>query len=130
MALSRDLTTSFDYLVWNPSFQRGKPVRVLLNAPEATAAAQKNLLLYKAGPPETIVDVRGREGHYSIDSHGFRYLKHHSQYSVAELHNTQIVQEHYLAECQAVLEDSLNDVDRVHVFNWRVRRSQWWLYSA
>ena len=113
MALSRDLTTSLDYLVWNPSFQRGKPVRVLLN-----------LLLYKAGPPETIVDVRGREGHYSIDSHGFRYLKHHFQYSVADFHNTQIVQEHYLAECQAALEDSLDDVDRVHVFNWRVRRSQ------
>lgn len=95
---------------------------MLLNAPEATTAAQKNLLLYKARLPETIVNVRGRERHYSIDSHGFKYLKHHSQYSVAELYNTQIVQEHYLAKCQAVLKDSLNDINRVHVFNWKVRR--------
>lgn len=93
MALSGDLTTSFDYLVWNPSFQKGKPLRVLLNEPRATTDAQKNLLLYKAGPPETVVDVRGREQQYSLDSHGFRYLKHCSQYSVAELHNTQTVPE-------------------------------------
>ena len=126
MALSGDLTTSFDYLVWNPSFQKGKPVRILVNAPKARAGEKKNLLLYKAGPPETVVDVRGREEQYSLDSHGFRYLKHCSQYSVAELHSTQTVQEHYLAECEAVLKNSLDGVDRVHLFNWRVRRSQLW----
>lgn len=118
MPLSGALIASFDYLVWNPSFQKGVPVKVLLNG--TAGAESKDLLVYKTGPPETVVDVRGREEQYSLDSHGFRYLKHCSQYSVSELHNVQIVQRHYLAECEAILKDCLDGVDRVHLFDWRV----------
>jgi hypothetical protein len=124
MALSGDLTISFDYLVWNPSFERGSPVKVQLDGPKNATHAHQTLLSYKAGTPEKIIDVRGREEQYSLDSHGFRYLRHSSRLSVAELHDPQMVQKYYLAECEAVLRDLLEGVDRVHLFNWRVRSSR------
>lgn len=118
--MPHDLTSSFEYLVRQPSFEEGKPFQIDLS--EESADRRKKTISFDTGPPEIIHDVRGQEECFSLDSHGFVYIKHHSKYTVAELHDRGTVQERYLAECETILRDRLSGVDRIYLFDWRVRK--------
>jgi hypothetical protein len=123
MAQSHDLTSAFDYLVWDPLYQREKPFQVLTDIPKESADQRKDNLSFKTGPPETIHDVRGHEQSYSLDRHGFAYIKHRTKFSIAELHNGGIVQQQYFAECEEILRGHLNGVDKIRIFDWRVSKN-------
>lgn len=69
-------------------------------------------------------DVSGEEDNYTLDSHGFQYVRHES--SEREFTDDSPVREVYYEECERILQN-VTGASRIHVFNHKVRRgpTQW-----
>jgi len=71
-----------------------------------------------------VTDVSGDEDLYSLDSHGFQYVRHESRET--DFTEEQAIRETYYKECEQLLKD-VTGAGRVHIFNHKVRRgpTQW-----
>ncbi|KAM0273974.1 hypothetical protein ACHAQH_008066 [Verticillium albo-atrum] len=72
----------------------------------------------------TITDVTGDEDKYTLDSHGFQYLKHESREK--EFTDLAALKGTYYAEMEQLYKD-VTGANRVHIFGHQVRRgpSNW-----
>jgi hypothetical protein len=76
--------------------------------------------------PFVITDVNGDEASYTLDGHGFQYLKHHSNESAFT--DEEAITTQYYDECQRIIKSAVSGpVKKVHIFNHKVRRgpTQW-----
>lgn len=118
------LLTKFHYLLWDPIYETEKPFQIYSDIPpEAEDKRQTNLKFELAAAAETIEDVRGRESLFTLDSHGFQYIRHHSNVSEFEFYEGTGVEDKYLPECEEVLKQQLDGVDEILLFDWRVSDS-------
>lgn len=69
--------------------------------------------------PFTITDISGHETSYSLDTHGFQYIRHISAETLFT--NEHAIVTAYYDECKELLK-SVTGANRVHVFNHKVRR--------
>lgn len=69
-------------------------------------------------------DVKGDEGKYTLDSHGFQYIHHSS--AEKDFINEEAILTTYYDECKQLIKD-VTGATRVHIFNHKVRRgpTQW-----
>ena len=72
----------------------------------------------------TITDLSGEEENYTLDSHGFQYIRHES--GDKDFTDEQAIQSAYYQECEQLIKD-VTGATRVHIFNHKVRRgpTQW-----
>ncbi|KAK3994435.1 hypothetical protein QBC44DRAFT_391705 [Cladorrhinum sp. PSN332] len=71
-----------------------------------------------------ISDITGEEDSYTLDKHGFEYVKHESEDK--EFTDEQAIRSHYYPECEKLIKD-VTGASCVHIFNHKVRRgpTQW-----
>jgi hypothetical protein len=81
---------------------------------------RKDNLTYKPGPLEKVHDVRGAGNHFTLDQHGFEYIRHSTRVSDVNIYSKEHVENIYLPECEQLLKNVLDGADEVHVFDWRV----------
>lgn len=116
------IENSFQYLVWNPLYETEKPFQIFSDIPPHSPDQRKdNLHFAPTSNFETINDVRGKENLYIIDKHGFQFIKHPSCLSDSELLDKNKLRKSYIPECELLIQKTLDDVDEVVVFDWRVR---------
>src|SRR5260370_21129041 len=81
-----NIENSFQYLVWNPIYRTEKPFQIFSDIPPDWPDQRKDNLHFEfASSVETINDVRGQEHIYTLDQHGFPYIKHESCLSDSDL---------------------------------------------
>ena len=119
----QDFSHSFDYLVWDPIYHYEKPFQIFSDIPPDSFDQRKTNLRFEGAEPEQVHDVRGEEELYTLDRHGFQYVKHTSKLTDDELRDSRVVEDSYYRECEAVLRQKLEGVDQVLVFDWRVSSS-------
>lgn len=117
----KDAVARFFYLQWDPSFRTSTPYE-LLSAPPP--GQPKSNLTFRPGAPEPVEDVRrSPPGTFTLDAHGFAYLRHRSTLSPRDFRSRAAIEGAYLPECEALLRAALDGVDELHVYNWRLRDS-------
>jgi hypothetical protein len=67
----------------------------------------------------TVTDVTGDEEKYTLDTHGFQYVRHQSREQ--DFTDEERIQTAYYDECVKLLKD-VTGATRVHIFNHKVRR--------
>lgn len=75
-------------------------------------------LKWEEAEPEAITNVRGIEDTFTLDDHGFAYVKWPTLFQLWD--NRRAVEEIYLPEIEALFKESVPGVDEVVVFDWRV----------
>jgi hypothetical protein len=120
MIVPQDEQARFKYLKWLDLYKIEKPFQLFLDIPEDSPDQRRSNLVYEDGPAETVRDVRGHEADFSVDRNGFAYIKHDFTLSNEEFQNNSVVESTYLPECEKILRENLEGVDRVHFFDWRV----------
>ena len=116
---SPPVEASLTFLKWQDLFAKEKPIQVL-DAHKA-ASDQKAATITFHDSVELVDDVRGRESDFSIDIQGFEYHKHASKVKPHQFQDKDYVDAHYLPECEELLKERFEGVDRIHFLYWRVR---------
>ena len=116
---SAPIEARFTYLEWQELFAKEKPVQVL-DAHKAAPDQKAATITFHDNIVEEVEDVRGRESDFSIDVQGFEYYKHASKVKPEQFKDEDYVNEHYLPECEELLKERFEGVDRIHFLYWRV----------
>ncbi len=115
-----EVETQLEYLRWIPLYEKEKPFKLFLNIPADAKDKRESNLVFDKGK-QIIRDIRGDESRFNLDDHGFCFRNHKS--AVDDLRNHDIIENEYLFECEQLLKDEVDNVDRVVIFDWRVRLS-------
>lgn len=102
MAAAVDAT--FEFLQWQPSYEEQKPYEIFASLPSFSddnkAKIPRSNLVFE---PRTVPvrDVRGREADFTLDAHGFAFLRHAT--ATADLKDRDAVHEQYVPEMERFL---------------------------
>ncbi|KAK4455291.1 hypothetical protein QBC34DRAFT_389712 [Podospora aff. communis PSN243] len=118
-----DTTNTYQYLQWQELYETEKPFQILLDIPEDSPEQRRHNLVFEDGPVETVHDVRGRESEYSLDKNGFTYIKRASNMAPDDFTNRDKVTNVFLPELEAMLKETLDDVDQVFIYDYRRRQT-------
>ncbi|KAL9026671.1 MAG: hypothetical protein Q9196_004694 [Gyalolechia fulgens] len=115
------ISTTFQYLAWQKLYETEKPFKLFVDLPAHVSDQRRTNLEFRSKDAEDIIDVRGYEASFSLDIHGFQFIKHTT--SVEDFHDLTEVQEKYFKEVAEIIRDNVEDVERVVIFDWRLRTS-------
>lgn len=103
------VNASFEFLQWQESYEKQKPYEIFLpldsfGEQHRNKVPRSNLVF----EPRTVSvqDVRGREGDFGLDTHGFQFVRH-STGVIADLKDRRAVSERYVPEMMGVLRECL-----------------------
>jgi hypothetical protein len=107
--------TRLRYFQWQDTFKKVKPYVCYMDVPAGFPVQNFSV---EWGKPETIHDVRGEEpGAFSLDKHGFSYIKHTFEVSSCD---REAVETEYLPQVEAFLRENIPDVADLKIYTWRV----------
>lgn len=99
-----------------PIFKHEKPYSILTSF---EGCDETTNMQFGPEQAETITSIRGVEDQFTLDKHGFKYTSSPTAFS--DWGNRQAVEENYLPEVEALLHKSVEEVDEILIFDWRVR---------
>lgn len=114
--MSGDVFTSTFYLDHDEKFQHEKPYELRFPPPKGFPARNCTWSNYEK---IKVTDVRGREGDFTLDRHGFQLCHLRTALSADDFASNDIVEKKYLKEAAQCLKDVLQ-ADRVLVFDYSV----------
>lgn len=103
-----------NYIQWDPEFTDKKPFEVHMDLPQEYPP--KNFRVDEESY-QIIEDIRGREGQFSLDDHGFCVKSH--PLSLTNF-DRETVEKQYFPQVEEILKAQLGSHVRVHIFDWRV----------
>jgi len=111
--------TSFEFLQWQPCYEKQKPYEVFLPvASFADKSVPRSNLVFESRAVE-VHDALGRRDDFGLDTHGFQFAK--CPTAVPDLKDRRAVQERYIPEMEAFLRQHLGGEARTLCFDLRVR---------
>ncbi|KAL9029148.1 MAG: hypothetical protein Q9196_002584 [Gyalolechia fulgens] len=121
---SKDVRATFKYLQWDDLFHKEKPFEILIDIPPEAVDQRKTNLKFHEADEEVVQDVRSHISDFTLDEHGFIYIKHQSQLVPEHFKDRDMVERVYLPECESLLRTHVENVDQVYFYNWRLRCSE------
>ena len=117
----RTLVASIKFLRWLPLYEREKPFNIFIDVPDDATDKRTNNLVFE-DCLTAIQDVRGQEDFFRLDKNGFMFLTYDIDFDAFE--NRRLVEENYLPEVERLIHRNVEGVDKIHIFDWRVRISK------
>jgi hypothetical protein len=118
MALSEEAT--FRYLEWNDIFRHERPFQILIDIPPDAPDQRRTNCTFASQSKILVKDVRDNLEGFQLDTHGFTFVKHESKLKDTQFKDRVEVEKMYVKECEDLIKQYLEGVDRVHIFNWLV----------
>lgn len=124
-----DIQTKLKYLQWQASYTHTRPCRIAqFGRKRKNDQKQKthNLVFAEGDDIEIIRDIRGAEGKgdpiFTLDANGFVYRKYPPPLFTdpKEFAAPDHIQNIFLPQCEAMLKNEIEGVDRVLIFDWKV----------
>jgi hypothetical protein len=112
--------TIFRYIEWQDLYNVEKPFQILIDIPKDSPDQRKENLVFKDGEEEIVYNVRTTTEEYSLDKHGFTFVKHVSQLHGPDFFQRELVDSVFLSECESLIKETLTGVDRIYFYNWLV----------
>ncbi|KAK6219602.1 methyltransferase CmcJ [Colletotrichum tabaci] len=109
-----------DYLQRLALYQREKPFQLFVPIHERDQDARSTNLAFEK-KTQTFVDMRGRTGEFSLDTHGFQVETVPNKLAPHFFRDREVVEREYLPEVEGFLRGVGGGCDRVFIFDWRLR---------
>lgn len=106
------------YATWDERFRVEKPYTIVSDMPWLEGTHKTNLTFAEA-PEEVITDVRGHENEFNLDDNGFTYISY--KFPSIDMLNEAVVKEILYPKAEEFLKTRVAGVDRVYLFDYRVR---------
>lgn len=114
-----DLVVTLKFLDWQELYAREKPFQIFIDIPDdAEDQCSSNLDFKDVQVP--LIDVRTIPDNFSLDANGFIFRNY--KVNVSNISNRETVETAYLLEIENILREEIPDIDRIYIFDWRVRQ--------
>jgi hypothetical protein len=127
---STDIETKLTYLQWQTSYTETRPYRIAQFGRKKTKNEQKkphNLIFQKGEDIEVIRDIKGmkEDQKFTLEANGFVYRRYPPPWSTTpkDYWDPEQIRNVFLPECEAILRNEIEGVDRVFIFDWKVSNS-------
>lgn len=110
---------SIQFLKWNPLYETEKPFQIFGALHEESTDQRKSNLAWHEEQVE-VQDCRENSHEFGLDSHGFAIRR---LPTFTELPDREAVIGEYIPAIKRMLQDELEDVGTVFLFDWRVCES-------
>jgi hypothetical protein len=110
----------FNYLKWQDIYRTTRPFSNAL-ALSSLDKQQGHNLIFERGEAQRVTDARGIESSFDLDQNGFIYRTHKPPLTAEEFTDAEKVETAYLADCERIFRDEVDNVTDVLMFDWRVR---------
>ncbi|KAJ5406329.1 hypothetical protein N7465_007613 [Penicillium sp. CMV-2018d] len=128
------IETKLKYLQWQTSYTHTRPYRIAQFGRKRKNNDQKkphNLVFQEGDAAETIRDIRGTteaEGNqsFTLEINGFVYSRYPPPLftNPKDFGDPAHIQNILLPECEAILRNEIEGVDRVFIFDWKIRKKK------
>jgi len=115
-----EISPTLKFLQWQALYEVEKPFQIFINIPPHVKDQRTTNLVYE-DVQVNVKDVRDLSTSLDLNEQGFEYLKHRTE--VRNFEQRTVVEEQYLPEIEELIRSNVEDVDRVHFFDWRVRQA-------
>lgn len=121
-----DIQTKLTYLHWQTSYTQTRPYRIAqFGRKKKNDEQTHNLVFHKGNSAETIKDIRGLADitKFTLETNGFVYATHPppSLTQPKDFLDPEQVRNVFLPECEAILRKEIEGIDRIFIFDWKVR---------
>ncbi|CAG8899823.1 unnamed protein product [Penicillium egyptiacum] len=126
-----DIETKLKYLQWQTNYTHIRPYRIAQFGRKRKNNEQKtphNLVFQEGAVAETIRDIRGIEAEgtwsFTLETNGFVYRRYPSPLftNPKDFGDPYHIQNIFLPECEAILRNEIEGVERVFIFDWKIRK--------
>lgn len=111
-----DIITTLKFLQWQELYEREKPFLCFVDIPPDADDKRDNNLVFEDRETK-INDIRLSKDEFTLDRNGFMMRPHRSTLSRFDTDGIKTI---YLAEVENLLHQSIDGVDEVFIFDWRV----------
>ncbi|KAJ5659282.1 hypothetical protein N7507_005733 [Penicillium longicatenatum] len=124
-----DIKTKLTYLHWQPTYTQTRPYRIAQFGSKKKNDEQAHNLVFRKGEfAETIHDIRGvnEDTKYTLETNGFVYARHPPPIFTQpkDFLDPDQVRNVFLPECEAILRKEIEGVERVFIFDWKIRKKK------
>lgn len=112
-------TAAIQFVKWQTLYEKEKPFQLFLELPPDAPDQRKTNLVFETANVE-VRDIRGEQDGFDLDNNGFMYRTFDNFYDLSERAE---VQDKYLPAIENLLKQEVEGVDRVFIFDWRMRES-------
>ncbi|KAJ5771986.1 hypothetical protein N7520_002515 [Penicillium odoratum] len=122
-----DIETKLTYLEWQTSYTQTRPYRIAKFGRRNNGLKPHNLVFRKGDSPELIKDIRDiKDKSFALDTNGFVYARHPPPKFTqpSDFLDPEQVRNIFLPECEAILRKEIEGVDRVFIFDWKIRKKK------
>jgi hypothetical protein len=116
-----DVEVPLLYLKRLEIFKREKPFEIFMRIP-ANAPDQRNKNTEFEPSLTRIYDIRGHEGHFNLDDHGFAVRRFDAKLPPIEAVKHEYLKGQYFPEVEQFIRGEIEGVDQVCFFGFRVPR--------
>jgi hypothetical protein len=112
-------TATFEYLKWQDKYLKEKPYQILSGLDPGETSISNSNLIFETGPLERVRDVRGEEGNYCLDEHGFAFRKVDSTFW--NFDDREKVERDFIPNVvEPFILENVGGANRIVVFDWHV----------
>jgi len=115
-----EIVTTLKFLQWQELYKREKPFLCFVDIPQDADDKRDNNLVFEDRETR-ITDIRPSKEQFTLDGNGFMMRPHSS---TLPRFDTEGINTIYLAEVEDLLQQSIDGVDEVFIFDWRLRRNE------
>ncbi|KAJ5633082.1 hypothetical protein N7490_009421 [Penicillium lividum] len=123
-----DIETKLTYLEWQTSYTQTRPYRIAKFGRRRNDPKLHNLVFRKGDSAELIKDVRDikNDQPFALDTNGFVYARHQPPIFTqpSDFLDPEQVRNIFLPECEAILRKEIEGVDRIFIFDWKIRKKK------
>ncbi|KAI1415842.1 hypothetical protein F5Y13DRAFT_177940 [Hypoxylon sp. FL1857] len=115
-----EINVNLTFLQWKELYKIEKPFQIFINIPADAEDKRSTNLSWKT-KSKAVRDIRCLETPPSIDEFGFTFRYHPSR--LADFSSKEQITSTYLPEVEEIIRAELNNVEKVFIFDWRVKDS-------
>lgn len=117
----RQITAPLNYLRWRDLYKVEKPFQIFINIPDDATDKRSTNLEWETHQVN-IQDARGSECDFTLDNYGFVFRRYPSDFNCFT--DRRLVEDKYFPEIEQILRSELQGLDKIFIFDWRLRRSK------
>ncbi|KAI0892893.1 hypothetical protein F4806DRAFT_505357 [Annulohypoxylon nitens] len=117
----KEMEANLAFLQWNDLYDVEKPFQIFINIPGYAEDKRSTNLSWEV-KSKVIRDIRGLEVPPTLNDYGFKFL--HRPSRLSDFSSKEKIASVYLPEVEEIIKAELRDVEKVCIFDWRMRQTE------
>jgi hypothetical protein len=113
------LTATLQFIKRLDLYETEKPFQLFIPIPDSVEDKRPDNLEFE-DKEQTIHDMREETEEFTLDDHGFTFLRHRPSWMPCSTSSREQIEKSYLPDVDKLIREQVDNVDEIFFFDWRV----------